>query len=265
MCYEISKENISEDFEIQHIKQNFEVYYQGEKLKRLRQNYQVFEIPDNIKKIIETKIKKKIDKNIILKINAPSKPFDLKDSSLYHKKYIPYYFSEKEIFESAERQWDCQKIASENNLAPKIIMKGILYGLIFTIMERIEDYKIDKIIGKENLNFAKSKKDDIIKSVQKLHDNGVIHGDILTNSSIYTNQIHNIYYDNQEVGFIDFGESRCKNEVLKYHSEEEFEKWKKIEMEIIKEKLFTTIKKEDYEEYIKINDILQNNFNSHFN
>ena len=89
--------------------------------------------------------------------------------------------SEKEIFESAERQWDCQKIASENNLAPKIIMKGILYGLIFTIMERIEDYKIDKIIGKENLNFAKSKKDDIIKSVQKLHDNGVIHGDILTN------------------------------------------------------------------------------------
>ena len=59
MCYEISKENISEDFEIQHIKQNFEVYYQGEKLKRLRQNYQVFEIPDSIKKIIETKIKKK--------------------------------------------------------------------------------------------------------------------------------------------------------------------------------------------------------------
>ena len=265
MCYEISKENILEEFEVQHIKHNFQVYYQGQKLKRLRENYQVFEITDDIKIIIEKKIKKKINKNIILKINLPSQPFDLKEESLYHKKYIPYYFSEKEILETAKRQWDCQKIASENNLAPKIIIKGILSGLIMTIMERIENYKIDKINGKENLKFAKSKKYDIINSVQKLHDSGVIHGDILTNSSLYTNQFHNMYYDNQGIGFIDFGESRCKNEVLKYHSEKEFEKWKQIEMKLIKEKLFKTIKKEDYEEYIKINNILQNNFNSHFN
>ena len=237
----------------------FKVYHDVFELERLKNNNHIFIINDNVKKIIEKKLEKSINKNLILKLNFSTLPIDLTDTSFYHKHYTPYNFEEKEMINSAKRQWESQKIASKLNLAPEIFMTDYVDGLIYTIMEKIEGHKIEKITGAKNFNFAYIKRYKILKSLQKLHDHNVIHGDILTTPSIYTGQIHNIYYENNKVGFIDFGESRILDKNI---NNQDFEKWKKIEMDLISNKLLKKIDTQKMKEYLDIEEILKKNYNS---
>tara|TARA_Y100000991_G_C21968517_1_gene348161 strand:+ start:215 stop:1003 length:789 start_codon:yes stop_codon:yes gene_type:complete len=245
--------------EYQNKKKIFTVYYRNIELKRLQNNKHIFIIEGSIKKDIQEKSKILIKKDLILKLNFSTLPFDLKDPSFYHKRYMPYCFQEDEMIKSAERQWESQRIANKIKLAPEIFFTDYNDGIIYTIMEKIENDKIEIITGEKNFHFAYKKRFEILESLKILHDNNVIHGDILTSPSIYTGQIHNIYYDNDKISFIDFGESRNLNEGIE---KKEFEKWKKIEMELVKEKLFTKIDPKEKQEYIDIDKILEYNYNS---
>ena len=238
-------------------RKKFEIFYEGKSLERLENNNHIFIINKRLKDKIQQIIGYSIEKNLIIKLNFPTIPMDLKHHSFYHKHYTPYFFGENEMIKSANRQWKSQEIASNLGIAPKIIIKDYYEGIIYTIMERIDNCKINIICGKKNINFAIKKRNEIVKQVELLHNNGVIHGDILTSSSLYTGQIHNIYYDNNKgIGFIDFGESRHDKENI---DKKEFEKWKTIEMELVKEKLFTKITKEELEYYMEIEKTLENN------
>ena len=106
------------------------------------------------------------------------------------------------MIKSAERQWESQKIANKIKLAPEIFFTDYNAGIIYTIMEKIENDKIEIITGDKNFNFAYEKRFEILESLKNLHNNNVLHGDILTSASIYTGQIHNIYYDNNKICFI---------------------------------------------------------------
>ena len=246
------------EVEYQHHPKLFKVYYQNIELKRLKNNKHIFFIDNNIKKDIQEKSGIIIKKDLILKLNFSTLPFDLKSPCFYHKRYTPYYFKEEEMIKSAERQWESQIIASKIKLAPEIFFTDYYEGIVYTIMEKIESEKIDMVSGDKNFNFAYEKRYKIIKSLQQLHDNNVMHGDIITSPSIYTGQIHNIYYDNHKICFIDFGESRNINEGI---DTKEFDKWKKIEMELVKEKLFTKIDQKEKDEYTDIDKILEYNYN----
>ena len=256
-----SKIKIHNLFEIEYQNNNklFNVYYRNIEMKRLQDNKDIFLVDDNIKRDLQEESGILIKKDLILKLNFSTLPFDLKDPSFYHKRYIPYCFEESEMIQSAERQWKSQKIAHKINLAPEIFFTDYKDGIIYTIMEKIENDKIEIITGEKKFHFAYEKRFEILKSLQKLHDNNVIHGDIITSTSIYTGQIHNIYYDNDKICFIDFGESRNLNEGIE---KKEFEKWKKIEMGLVKEKLFTKIDPKKKQEYIEIDKILECNYNS---
>ena len=200
---------------------------------------------------------------MVIKLNFPTIPFELKDYSFYHKHYTPYCFDDNEIINSVESQWQSQKIAHKLNIAPDIFSKEYHEGIIYTVMEKINSNNIDIICGNKNIDFALSKKYEIIQSLEKLHENGILHGDVLTSACIYTNQIHNIYYDTEKgIGFIDFGESRYIGEGI---GDEEFKKWQMIEMELDKEKLFTKISKEEMEYYISVEKMLQYNYITNIN
>merc|ERR1711871_334497 len=209
MCKKTSNKSIvSELFKTEINGKDILISYNGGYLPRLKKKFQVFEICIELKEEIEQILEKRIKEDLILKVNFPIIPLDLQDPAFYHRHYTPYFFEEEEMYNTAERQWKCQEIASKLGLSPNIIFKEFSQGLIYTIMEKIDNDKIDIISGNKSFEFAKQKKKEIISSLQKLHNNGVIHGDILTNSSFYTNQLHNIYYDkNKGIGFIDFGES----------------------------------------------------------
>jgi tRNA A-37 threonylcarbamoyl transferase component Bud32 len=241
-------------------KKRFEIFYEEKSLKRLDNNNHIFIIDNQLKNKIQKRIGYIIKNDLIIKLNFPTIPFNLRDSSFYHKHYTPYFFKEEEMIDSANRQWESQNIANKLDIAPKIFVKDIYEGIIYTVMEQIDSNMINIICGKENINFAIKKKNEIIKNLELLHNNGVLHGDILTSSSIYTNEIHNIYYDGKKgVGFIDFGESRHKGENIDML---EFEKWKSIEMELVKQKLFTKISKEQIKYYMDIEKMLHDNYNS---
>lgn len=246
------------EVEYQFNKKIFKVYYKNIEIKRLQNNKHIFLIEGDTKKDIQEKSGSIIKKNLILKLNFSTLPFDLKEPCFYHKRYTPYLFEEDEMLKSAERQWTSQSIASKINLAPEIFFTDYYQGIVYTVMEKIENEKIDMLTGEKNFNFAYEKRYKILKSLQQLHDNNVMHGDIITSPSIYTGQIHNIYYHDNEICFIDFGESRNINEGI---DPKDFEKWKKIEMELVKEKLFTKIDQKEKDEYTDIDKILEYNYN----
>ena len=241
-------------------KKKFEICYQEKYLKNLDNKKNIFIIENKLKLIIQKRLGYNIQKDLIIKLNFPFIPFDLKDISFYHKHYTPHFFTEEKMIESANRQWKSQDIANELDIAPKIFIKDYYQGIIYTVMEKIDSNMVNIICGKENIDFAIEKKNEIIKKIELLHNNGVLHGDILTTSSIYNNEFHNIYYHDQKgIGFIDFGESRHQGENIDLT---EFEKWKTIEMKLVKQKLFTKISKTEIQYYREIEKLLHDNYNS---
>lgn len=111
------------------------------------------------------------------------------------KEYAMKTFSKRKSSKRIEIEGELQHIASQANIAPKVIDVDFLEQN-YIVMEKMDEHLYDRLINKQNGILTKKQQNDIIEIFRKLDEVGVFHGD---------SNILNYMYRGKKLYIIDFG------------------------------------------------------------